>query len=93
MSQPYKVAMVGVKCKLGCTDAIVFMVVRTCYDIYLESKNVVNQTTAKASLVQILVIVFQRMEADSSMVPWQPTVVAELMEPAEKDDTDGFRGL
>ncbi|PHU03079.1 hypothetical protein BC332_28330 [Capsicum chinense] len=68
-------------------------VVRTCYDIYLESKNVVNQMTAKASLVQILVIVFQRMEADSSMVPWQPTVVAELMEPAEKDDTDGFRGL
>ncbi|KAF3666640.1 hypothetical protein FXO37_10428 [Capsicum annuum] len=68
-------------------------VVRTCYDIYLESKNVVNQTTAKASLVQMLVIVFWRMEADSSTVPWQPTVVAELMEPAEKNDTDGSMSL
>ncbi|KAF3638171.1 hypothetical protein FXO38_23364 [Capsicum annuum] len=33
------------------------------------------------------------MEADSSTVPWQPTVVAELMEPAEKDDTDGSMTL
>ncbi|PHU09309.1 hypothetical protein BC332_21169 [Capsicum chinense] len=64
-------------------------VVRTCYDICLESKNVVNQTTAKASLVQILVIVFWRMEADSSTVPLQPIVVTELMEPAEKADADG----
>ncbi|KAL2552990.1 Brefeldin A-inhibited guanine nucleotide-exchange protein 2 [Forsythia ovata] len=50
-------------------------VVRTCYDVYLNSKNVVNQTTAKASLVQMLVIVFRRMEADSSTVPLQPIVV------------------
>ncbi|KAG9137688.1 hypothetical protein Leryth_024809 [Lithospermum erythrorhizon] len=65
------------------------LVVRTCYDIYLESKNVVNQTTAKASLIQMLVIVFRRMEADSSTVPLQPIVVAELMEPTEKADVDG----
>ncbi|KAL0429005.1 UNVERIFIED_CONTAM: Brefeldin A-inhibited guanine nucleotide-exchange protein 2 [Sesamum radiatum] len=64
-------------------------VVRTCYDIYLSSKNMVNQTTAKASLVQMLVIVFRRMEADSSTVPLQPIVVAELMEPVEKADVDG----
>ncbi|KAL3649473.1 Brefeldin A-inhibited guanine nucleotide-exchange protein 2 [Castilleja foliolosa] len=64
-------------------------VVRTCYDIYLSSKNVVNQTTAKASLVQMLVIVFRRMEADSSTVPLQPIVVAEMMEPPEKGDVDG----
>ncbi|KAJ8565444.1 hypothetical protein K7X08_008020 [Anisodus acutangulus] len=69
------------------------LVVRTCYDIYLESKNVVNQTTAKASLVQMLVIVFRRMEADSSTVPLQPIVVAELMEPAEKADADGSMTL
>ncbi|KAL0425867.1 UNVERIFIED_CONTAM: Brefeldin A-inhibited guanine nucleotide-exchange protein 2 [Sesamum radiatum] len=49
----------------------------------------VNQTTAKASLVQMLVIVFRRMEADSSTVPLQPIVVAELMEPVEKADVDG----
>ncbi|KAJ7950995.1 Brefeldin A-inhibited guanine nucleotide-exchange protein [Quillaja saponaria] len=64
-------------------------IVRTCYDIYLGSKNVVNQTTAKASLIQMLVIVFRRMEADSSTVPIQPIVVAELMEPVEKSDEDG----
>ncbi|XP_024985305.1 brefeldin A-inhibited guanine nucleotide-exchange protein 2-like [Cynara cardunculus var. scolymus] len=65
-------------------------IVRTSYDIYLSSKNVVNQTTAKASLIQMLVIVFRRMEADSSTVPVQPIVVAELMEPAEKgEDGDG----
>ncbi|KAL2330447.1 hypothetical protein Fmac_018028 [Flemingia macrophylla] len=64
------------------------LIVRTCYDIYLGSKNVVNQTTAKASLIQMLVIVFRRMEADSSTVPVQPIVVAELMEPMEKSDVD-----
>ncbi|KAJ8900141.1 hypothetical protein K2173_024781 [Erythroxylum novogranatense] len=64
-------------------------IVRTCYDIYLGGKNVVNQTTAKASLIQMLVIVFRRMEADSSTVPIQPIVVAELMEPVEKSDADG----
>ncbi|XP_022770305.1 brefeldin A-inhibited guanine nucleotide-exchange protein 2-like [Durio zibethinus] len=64
-------------------------IVRTCYDIYLGSKNVVNQTTAKASLIQMLVIVFRRMEADSTTVPIQPIVVAELMEPIEQSDTDG----
>ncbi|KAH7862366.1 hypothetical protein Vadar_003794 [Vaccinium darrowii] len=61
-------------------------IVRTCYDVYLGSKNVVNQTTAKASLIQMLVIVFRRMEADSSTVPVQPIVVAELMEPTEKGE-------
>lgn len=65
------------------------LIVRTCYDIYLGSKNVVNQTTAKASLVQMLVIVFRRMEADSSAAPIQPIVVAELMDPGEKVDADG----
>ncbi|RDX96898.1 Brefeldin A-inhibited guanine nucleotide-exchange protein 2, partial [Mucuna pruriens] len=64
------------------------LIVRTCYDIYLVSKNVVNQTTAKASLIQMLVIVFRRMEADSSTVPIQPIVVAELMAPVEKSDVD-----
>ncbi|CAM8899503.1 unnamed protein product [Rhodiola kirilowii] len=64
-------------------------IVRTCYDIYLEGKNMVNQTTAKASLIQMLVIVFRRMEADSSTVPIQPIVVADLITPTEKADVDG----
>eukprot|EP00268_Persea_americana_P056052 TRINITY_DN6568_c0_g1_i4.p1 TRINITY_DN6568_c0_g1~~TRINITY_DN6568_c0_g1_i4.p1 ORF type:complete len:872 (-),score=153.33 TRINITY_DN6568_c0_g1_i4:307-2922(-) len=63
-------------------------IVRTCYDMYLSSRSVVNQTTAKASLIQMLVIIFRRMEADSSTVPLQPIVVAELMEPAGESGTD-----
>ncbi|KAL0913421.1 hypothetical protein M5K25_016882 [Dendrobium thyrsiflorum] len=56
------------------------LIVRTIYDLYLASKNPVNQATAKASLIQMLVIVFRRMEADSSTVPVQPIVVADLMD-------------
>ncbi|KAG0461782.1 hypothetical protein HPP92_020258 [Vanilla planifolia] len=57
------------------------LIVRTIYDLYLSSKNPVNQTTAKASLIQILLIVFRRMEADSSTLPVQPIVVADLIDP------------
>ena len=32
---------------------------RTCYNIYLMSRSDVNQTTAKASLTQMLNVVFQ----------------------------------
>eukprot|EP01018_Ginkgo_biloba_P032255 Gb_26513 [translate_table: standard] len=63
-------------------------IVRTCYNIFLGCENIVNQATAKASLIQMLAIVFHRMEADSSTVPVQPIVVADLMEPAEKSATD-----
>ncbi|KAJ7555894.1 hypothetical protein O6H91_05G059700 [Diphasiastrum complanatum] len=62
--------------------------IRTCYNVFLGSKVVVNQTTAKASLTQMLVIVFRRMEADSSTVSVQPIVVADLMEPAERSTSD-----
>jgi brefeldin A-inhibited guanine nucleotide-exchange protein len=37
--------------------------VRTIYNIYLISKNLVNQTTAKATLTQMMNLVFQRMES------------------------------
>ncbi|GBG70987.1 hypothetical protein CBR_g8287 [Chara braunii] len=62
--------------------------VRTCYNIFLGSKAAVNQQTAKASLTQMIIIVFRRMEADSSTVPVHPIVVADLMEPAERSVSD-----
>ncbi|KAK2727991.1 hypothetical protein QYM36_008460 [Artemia franciscana] len=40
----------------------VLISVKTCYDIYLASKNIVNQKTAKATLTQMLSVIFQRME-------------------------------
>ncbi|XP_018428534.1 PREDICTED: brefeldin A-inhibited guanine nucleotide-exchange protein 1-like [Nanorana parkeri] len=43
-------------------EATVLQTVRTCYNIYLASKNLVNQTTAKATLTQMLNVIFTRME-------------------------------
>nr|KYP64283.1 Brefeldin A-inhibited guanine nucleotide-exchange protein 2 [Cajanus cajan] len=67
------------------------LIVRTCYDIYLGSKNVVNQTTAKASLIQMLVIVFRRMEADSSTTTTSTVEAAnpaDLLDSTDKDMDD-----
>ena len=35
----------------------------TCYNMYLASKNLINQTTAKARLTQMISVVFQHMKA------------------------------
>eukprot|EP00899_Mesostigma_viride_P004348 jgi/Mesvir1/13914/Mv16037-RA.1 len=56
--------------------------VRTCYHIFIGSRSEVNQTTAKASLTQMLNVVFRRMEADCASVPPQAIVVAEMYGPA-----------
>lgn len=47
-------------------ESSILLVVRTCYNIYLASKNLVNQTTAKATLTQMLNVIFSRMESFSS---------------------------
>ncbi|XP_048255616.1 brefeldin A-inhibited guanine nucleotide-exchange protein 1-like isoform X2 [Haliotis rufescens] len=46
-------------------EGTVLQTVRTCYNIYLASKNLVNQTTAKATLTQMLNVIFFRMEAQA----------------------------
>ncbi|XP_038056628.1 brefeldin A-inhibited guanine nucleotide-exchange protein 2-like [Patiria miniata] len=43
-------------------EGTLLQVLRTCYNIYLASKNLVNQTTAKATLTQMLNVIFNRME-------------------------------
>ncbi|XP_074598871.1 ADP ribosylation factor guanine nucleotide exchange factor Sec71 isoform X2 [Brevipalpus obovatus] len=43
-------------------EGSVLLAVRTCYNIYLGSKNLINQTTAKATLTQMLNMIFRRME-------------------------------
>lgn len=43
-------------------EGTVLHTVRTCYNIYLASKNLINQTTAKATLTQMLNVIFTRME-------------------------------
>ncbi|XP_052264736.1 brefeldin A-inhibited guanine nucleotide-exchange protein 1-like isoform X3 [Dreissena polymorpha] len=46
-------------------EGTVLHTVRTCYNIYLASKNLVNQTTAKATLTQMLNVIFTRMESQA----------------------------
>ncbi|KAK4009871.1 hypothetical protein OUZ56_019014 [Daphnia magna] len=43
-------------------EGTLLLAVRTCYNIYLASKNLINQTTAKATLTQMLNVIFMRME-------------------------------
>ena len=43
-------------------EGTVLLAVRTCYNIFLASKNLINQTTAKATLTQMLNVIFMRME-------------------------------
>ncbi|XP_044734838.1 brefeldin A-inhibited guanine nucleotide-exchange protein 1 isoform X2 [Chrysoperla carnea] len=43
-------------------EGTVLLAVRTCYNIYLASKNLINQTTARATLTQMLNVIFARME-------------------------------
>lgn len=43
-------------------EATVLLAVRTCYNIFLASKNLINQTTARATLTQMLNVIFMRME-------------------------------
>uniref|UniRef100_A0A8C4SGF7 ADP-ribosylation factor guanine nucleotide-exchange factor 2 (brefeldin A-inhibited) n=1 Tax=Erpetoichthys calabaricus TaxID=27687 RepID=A0A8C4SGF7_ERPCA len=43
-------------------EGTILLTVRTCYNIYLASKNLINQTTAKASLTQMLNVIFTKME-------------------------------
>ncbi|XP_070490197.1 brefeldin A-inhibited guanine nucleotide-exchange protein 1 [Chironomus tepperi] len=52
-------------------EGTVLQAVRTCYDIYLSSKNLINQTTARATLTQMLNVIFTRMEnqAYETVVP------------------------
>uniref|UniRef100_A0A663N2F2 ADP ribosylation factor guanine nucleotide exchange factor 2 n=2 Tax=Neoaves TaxID=3078114 RepID=A0A663N2F2_ATHCN len=47
-------------------EGTILQTVRTCYNIYLASKNLINQTTAKATLTQMLNVIFTRMENQAS---------------------------
>eukprot|EP00873_Tetraselmis_striata_P021183 jgi/Tetstr1/441447/TSEL_029692.t1 len=55
------------------------LAVRSCYNIFLTSRVEVNQATAKASLTQMVNVVFQRMEANNVVVPVCPIVVSDIL--------------
>ena len=58
--------------------------VRTCYNIYLASKNMINQTTAKATLNQMLSAIFSRMEQRTL----EEDIAQEEEEEEKKKDED-----
>lgn len=49
-------------------EGSILLAVRTCYNIYLASRNLINQTTARATLTQMLNVIFSRMEAQAVSV-------------------------
>lgn len=46
-------------------EGTVLLAVRTCYNIYLASRSLINQTTARATLTQMLNVIFTRMECQA----------------------------
>lgn len=58
-------------------EGTVLQAVRTCYNIYLASKNLINQTTAKATLTQMLNVIFARMENQAVRRPLLPSCKVE----------------
>ena len=66
--------------------------IRTCYNIFLMSRNEVNQMTAKASLTQMLNVTFQRMEAGSELISIKPIMVTDMLglPPAETSTLSAF---
>ncbi|XP_041360036.1 brefeldin A-inhibited guanine nucleotide-exchange protein 1-like isoform X2 [Gigantopelta aegis] len=62
-------------------EGTVLQTVRTCYNIYLASRNLVNQTTAKATLTQMLNVIFSRMEQQAE----QDAKLKEQQELKEKE--------
>ncbi len=51
----------------GVHENLLMNAIRTIYNIYLVSRNQVNQNTAKGTLTQILNTIFQRMETKVSI--------------------------
>ena len=68
------------------------LTVRTCYNIFLMSRAEVNQVTAKASLTQMLNIIFQRMEHGSEAVKVPPIAVSDVLglPPTDSSGTTEF---
>lgn len=46
-------------------EGTVLLTIRTVYNVYLASRNLVNQTTARATLTQMINVIFARMESQA----------------------------
>lgn len=67
-------------------EATILKAVKTCYNIYLASRNLVNQTTARATLTQMLNVIFTRMEMQA-MEAEIPRDESEAVESCKADES------
>ncbi|CAH1119686.1 unnamed protein product [Phaedon cochleariae] len=70
-------------------EGTVLMAVRACYNIFLASKNLINQTTARATLTQMLNVIFTRMENQAV----EAEVQAELNSVQVSNDSKSVKSL
>ncbi|KAJ8930982.1 hypothetical protein NQ314_016152 [Rhamnusium bicolor] len=70
-------------------EGTVLMAVRTCYNIFLASKNLINQTTARATLTQMLNVIFTRMENQAL----EAEVQAEIQSNQSMNDSKLSNGI
>lgn len=68
-------------------EAIILKAVKTCYNIYLASRNLVNQTTARATLTQMLNVIFTRMEMQAMEAEVLSKDESDTVESCEIDET------
>ncbi|XP_014206228.1 brefeldin A-inhibited guanine nucleotide-exchange protein 1 isoform X2 [Copidosoma floridanum] len=59
-------------------EGTVLLTIRTVYNVYLASRNLVNQTTARATLTQMINVIFARMETQAEEESAKPTTELEL---------------
>ncbi|KAH0458137.1 hypothetical protein IEQ34_013452 [Dendrobium chrysotoxum] len=63
-------------------------ILKSCYNVYLGSQSAVNQLCAKTALVQILMIVFARVEADGVDVTIKTALMADVLDMGDKSLND-----
>ncbi|KAI4489377.1 hypothetical protein M0802_011202 [Mischocyttarus mexicanus] len=66
-------------------EGTVLLTIRTVYNVYLASRNLVNQTTARATLTQMINVIFARMET-------QAEEESVRVEPEQQQDTSASSG-
>lgn len=81
-------AVVRSPCVLIRGDCLV-NIMKSCYNVYLRGHSGTNKICAKTVLAQMMAIVFARVEADSLDVKFKTVSVAELLEFADKNLSDG----
>lgn len=65
-------------------EGTVLLTIRTVYNVYLASRNLVNQTTARATLTQMINVIFARMESQAE----EEHIKAEMEQP-DQSGTSG----